>query len=552
MVERCFIDDLNIYRPSTTTADLSVKLGCNLFQASLLEMRGITLDSAVSETDSWLNPDMEKILDALDLGIASPEAVALMRNLSSNSEVLVYGDYDVDGISSTAIATEIAMAKGASVRYYIPHRFSKGYGLHTDIAQIIVKRKFDLVIVVDCGSKDVEAVKIIQESGIPVIIFDHHLVEGTPALQDTMINPQISGDSLARKLCAAGVIWSWAWQNEILPAKKLNKMLDLVALATIADCVSMASPLNRSLVQKGVQILRTAPRQGLQMLMEKLDIVPSSLIVEDLSMQVIPCLNAAGRLDVADTAVKILFSGKNLESFVDKIISLNKKRRALSSKVLAQVDASEEPDYRHVLTNDEWVVGILSSVASRVCNSKNAPVALVAPVGENMRGTLRMPKGGDAVAILKELSPLLNTWGGHKLAAGFSVSDSNWSELRDKMEYMLSKAETNGEKEEILYWDPSELSLDIWEKGEEIGPFGMDNPAPILYSPYRGVAEISPLGKAGRHIKINIGESTLIGFDAVNMFNDTNDFEGWAYKPRINTWRNMTNLQLILDKIVVS
>ena len=141
MVERCFIDDLNIYRPSTTTADLSVKLGCNLFQASLLEMRGITLDSAVSETDSWLNPDMEKILDALDLGIASPEAVALMRNLSSNSEVLVYGDYDVDGISSTAIATEIAMAKGASVRYYIPHRFSKGYGLHTDIAQIIVKRK---------------------------------------------------------------------------------------------------------------------------------------------------------------------------------------------------------------------------------------------------------------------------------------------------------------------------------------------------------------------------------------------------------------------------
>ncbi len=552
MVERCFVDDLNIVRPSTTTADLSVKLGCNLFQAALLEMRGITVDSSVSEIESWLNPNMEKLLETLNLGTDSSEAVALMRNLSSRSEVLVYGDYDVDGISSTAIATEIAMTKGASVRYYIPHRFSKGYGLHTDIAQNIAKRKFDLVIVVDCGSKDVEAVKIIKDSGIPVIIFDHHLVEGTPALQDTMVNPQISGDSMAKKLCAAAVVWSWAWQNEILPPKKLIKMLDLVALATIADCVSMASPLNRSLVQKGIQVLRTAPRQGLHMLMEKLDIVPALLVEEDLSMRIIPSLNAAGRLDVADTAVKILFSGDNLESFVDKIIFLNQKRRALSSKVLAQVDASEEPDYHYVLTNDEWVVGILSSVASRVCLSKNAPVALVAPVGENMRGTLRMPKGGDAVAILKELSPLLNTWGGHKLAAGFSVSDSNWSELRDKMEYLLSKAETNGEKEEVLYWEPSELPLDVWKRGEEIGPFGMDNPAPKLYSPYKGIAELSPLGKTGRHVKINIGDSTLIGFDAVNMLNDTSDFEGWAYKPRINTWRNMTNLQLILDKIVVS
>lgn len=547
---RCSKNELNIYVPSQSAADLSVKLDCTLFQAALLEMRGITSDTSITEVNEWLKPNMEKMLALLDLGASNSIASELIRNISEDSEILVYGDYDVDGISSTTIAIELAMAKGATVKYFIPHRFNQGYGLHIDIARTIAKRKYDLVIVVDCGSKDVAAVKIIKDSGIPVVIFDHHLVEGAPALSDTIINPQISGDNMSRKLCAAGVIWCWAWQNEILPPKDLYRMLDLVALATIADCVSLASPLNRTLVQGGLSVLRNAPREGLGILMDKLELIPSFLTEEDLAMKIIPCLNAAGRLYLADLAVKILFPGNNLVDYVDKIIFLNKKRRALSTKILSQVDNIEKDDYQYVLTNKDWIVGVLSSVASRICFSRNAPVALVAPVGENMRGTLRMPKGGDAVALLKELSPLLNTWGGHRLAAGFSVSSSNWKELRDKMEELLSKALLSEEKEDLLYWNPSELDINTWRKGEKLGPFGMENMSPKLYSPYSGNIGLSPMGKTGKHVKIDLGESTLIGFGAAEILENRENLEGWVYKPRVNRWRNTTTLQFILDKMV--
>ena len=551
MVVRCPREDLNIYTPGKMTSELSLKFGCTAFQAALLEMRGLTPDSSRFEAEGWLSPDMSKLLSMLDLGASNLKAADIIRSLSENSDVVVYGDYDVDGISSTTLAMEMVLAKRARVRYFIPHRFNQGYGLHVEVAQSIAKRKCDLVIVVDCGSQDADAVKLIKESGIPVVIFDHHLVEGIAALCDTLVNPQIAGDKLAKKLCATGVIWCWAWQNELLPTEHLYKLLDLVALATIADCVSMASPLNRVLVQNGLNTLRNHPRPGLSILMEKLGIVPSTLDSEDLAMKIIPCLNAAGRLYLADLAVKILFPGADLYDAVDKMISLNKKRRELSTKILSQVEVSDDSDFQYVLTNEDWSVGVLSSVASRICCERNAPVALVASVGEVMRGTLRMPNGGDAVGVLKMLAPLLNTWGGHRLAAGFSVKQEHWFELRNEMERVLSKVLVKGEKEDLLYWTPGNLSIDIWRQGEELGPFGMENPSPKLYSPNDGEIRISPMGKNGKHVKIDLGSSTLLGFGAAEMVEDMDSLVGWVYKPRIDTWRSMTSLQLVLDKMVV-
>ena len=285
--------------------------------------------------------------------------------------------------------------------------------------------------------------------------------------------------------------------------------------------------------------------------MEKLGIVPSTLDSEDLAMKIIPCLNAAGRLYLADLAVKILFPGADLYDAVDKMISLNKKRRELSTKILSQVEVSDDSDFQYVLTNEDWSVGVLSSVASRICCERNAPVALVASVGEVMRGTLRMPNGGDAVGVLKMLAPLLNTWGGHRLAAGFSVKQEHWFELRNEMERVLSKVLVKGEKEDLLYWTPGNLSIDIWRQGEELGPFGMENPSPKLYSPNDGEIRISPMGKNGKHVKIDLGSSTLLGFGAAEMVEDMDSLVGWVYKPRIDTWRSMTSLQLVLDKMVV-
>lgn len=551
MVVRCLKSELNIYKPGTSAVDISTRLGCTLLQAALLEMRGLNAESKDSEISNWVSPDMDKILETLNLGATNTYAANIFRGLNADSNVIVYGDYDVDGISATALAMEMVLSKNAKVKYFIPHRYNQGYGLHSEVAQNIAKRKCDLVIVVDCGSNDVEAVKLIKETGIPVVILDHHIVEGAAALCDTMVNPQMGGDALAKRLCATGVIWCWAWQNELISQGHLSRLLDLVALATIADCVSLASPLNRVLVQGGLNILRTSPRKGLEVLMGKLGLNPLTLDAEDLAMKIIPCLNAAGRLYIADLAVSILFPGNDLVLKVDKIIELNKKRRELSTMILEQTGKTSDDGYQYVLTDKNWSVGVLSSVASRICSEKNIPIALVASAGEIMRGTLRMPSGGDAVAVLKSLAPLLNTWGGHRLAAGFSVKADKWLELRSEMEKILSTVRVKKEKEDLLLWAPSELNIYEWQKVEQFGPFGMGNPSPKFYSHYDGQLKISPMGNNGKHVKIDLGKSTLLGFGAADMILDRDSLTGWVYKPRIDTWRNVTSLQFVLEKMVM-
>ena len=161
-----------------------------------------------------------------------------------------------------------------------------------------------------------------------------------------------------------------------------------------------------------------------------------------------------------------------------------------------------------------------------------------------------MPAGGDAVGILKTLAPKLNTWGGHRLAAGFSVKIDKWQEVRDELEKILSNVKVLSDKEDLLYWSPSELDLKAWHEAEKLGPFGMDNPCPKLYSPYNGNVKISPLGKNGKHVKIDLGESTLLGFGAAEIIKDRESLMGWVYRPRVDTWRNITSLQLVLEKMV--
>ena len=168
-----------------------------------------------------------------------------------------------------------------------------------------------------------------------------------------------------------------------------------------------------------------------------------------------------------------------------------------------------------------------------------------------MRGTLRMPAGGDAVGVLKKLAPLLNTWGGHRLAAGFSVKSENWDKLRGMMETMLSEVKVVGEKEDLLYWNPLNMDMNTWSEAVALGPFGMENPAPMLYAPYGGQMRVVPLGKTGKHVKVELGSASLLAFGAADMFDSRGDIDGWVYKPRLDTWRNVTSLQFILEKMVV-
>jgi single-stranded-DNA-specific exonuclease len=520
-------------------------------------MRGVDTLATDREKKKWIAPDLSCWLDSVDLGADSSKARDLWSGLGEGDNVVVYGDYDVDGIAATAFMMELALLKKTRVRYYIPHRYNQGYGFHPEVVQAIASsgRKCDLLIVVDCGTQNIEAVKKASDCGIPVIIFDHHLPRGELAASDALINPHVDGSGLGRDLCAAGVVWCWAWKNEIAPRDWLLKRLDLTALATVADCVSMMSPVNRAMVREGINTMRSSPRRGLNALMRGMDLDPVSLDSDALSMRIIPCLNAAGRLELADLAMKIFFPKGDVEECANKLISLNRRRRDISTRIISDIESgiSSNEKYNHVLFGDDWPAGVLSSVASHVCADRDSPVVLAAWAQPPLiRGTLRVPMGVDAEAILSSISDDLASWGGHRMAAGFSVNSDKWDAVRDKLENLLANSEVSEEKEDILYWSPSELDMAVWKDAERLGPFGVGNPHPRLFCANKGSICAEPLGRKGNHVRIMVDGRELLGFRGDHLLNSDFLPSGWVYKPRINFWRCSESLQLILEKIVVS
>lgn len=551
MLARCVMTDLNIREPGEYVRELAGELNCSEFLASLLWMKGIDAPDKIEEGRAWISPSLPLSVDSVDLGEGAALAADIFNGIKEGARIVVYGDYDVDGITAAATVLELALLRRARVRYYIPHRFDQGYGLHAEIVDKIAEAGCDLLIVVDCGTQDIEAVNRAKARGIPVLIFDHHMIQGHTAHCDALVNPQLDGNLLARRLCAAGVVWTWAWKHRLAPEEWLMQRLQLTALATVADCVSLSSPVNRAIVREGLAVLRESPRRGLFLLMQKLEISPASLDTEALSMKIIPCLNAAGRLEIADVAMKILFPIGDLDRQVDHLIALNLKRRTISSKIIQDVEHKNGGDFRFVLSGDDWPVGVLSSVASRISNERGTPIVLAASTANSVRGTLRMPDGGDAVALLREIADDLQTWGGHRLAAGFSVDAEKWPRVRDKIEALLEDVEVIPQRLELLSWAPERLNMEMWREAESIGPFGMGNPHPLLFHPQEGPFRSEPLGKNGKHVKIKINSASLLGFWGESLLQEHPFPTGWVYRPKLETWKNITNLQFVLERVVL-
>jgi single-stranded-DNA-specific exonuclease len=544
-----------LWEPNGSIGGIAREFRCTDFMASLLWMRGVGEGSHQDERLKWVKPDLGYWMDRIDLGSGSAAAREIWSTVSENSNIVVYGDYDVDGIASTTFMIELAMLRGARVRYYIPHRYNQGYGFHGSVVRTLAKssRKCDLLVVVDCGTQNVEAAELARSFGIPVIIFDHHLARGALATSDALINPHVDGNEEGRKLCAAGVVWSWAWKNELAPKDWLTDNLDLPAMATIADCVPMSSPVNRAIVREGLKILRSSRRPGLRALMRGVDLDVLSLDTDALSMRIIPCLNAAGRLELADLSMKIFFPNRDVQQHAQDLIDLNRRRRDLSTKIISDIERGKVGgESRHVLYGEDWPAGVLSSVASQVCCSRNTSVVLAAPAHTPLiRGTLRVPAGVDAEAILSSISGDLMSWGGHRMAAGFSVDSVNWPSVQRKLEDILSDIECVPEKEDILRWSPAEIDLVSWRDAERLGPFGVGNPHPRLYCSHRGDICAEPMGRKGNHVKIFVEGRELLGFSGDHLLRNEVSPSGWVYKPRVNFWRSSESLQLVLEKIVV-
>lgn len=528
---------------------IAESIPCTPLTALLLEMRGEGQD--ISGARAKLRPDLGSLLNGLRLSPSSGEAAGLWRKMEGAGRVVIYGDYDVDGTCATALAMELALAVFGEVRYFIPHRHREGYGVHENVVREIARNGCDLLVAVDCGTRDIAALRAAREAGIPVIVFDHHAPGESLPEGAVVVNPQAGGDDVSRTLCGAGVLWVWAMTEDIAPREWLDERTDLVALATLADHVPLGE-LNRSMVSRGIEMIRLSKRRGLRSLLTEIGVGhPGSVDEESLVMKVIPCLNAAGRLGIADISVDVLLGVPGLEEKTRELVRLNRKRQSLSGEILETALPIVEGGTSLVLSDFSWPVGVLSGVASRICSETGLPVALASLSSDHVRGTLRVPSGIDALGILGRFSDTLLSWGGHRFAAGFSVSVEEWQDVRLKMDDILRSLKPVPEPVMAIEALPEDLTEKEVRSMAELGPFGSGNPYPLFFTYAGGNVSLEPLGRDGKHLKIRRGGCEFLAFGGAPLMECIKGSLGWTFRTRMNSWQGRSRVDFVIGSIVL-
>lgn len=548
MIGKIPLSRLSLRKVDSRAIALAERISCTPLTALLLIMRGLGGENA-SEARAWLSPGLDDSIKGLYLGSSSKEAALLWRRMKGAGRVVVYGDYDADGVCAACLAMELAGSWFKEVRYFIPHRHLEGYGVHEKVVREIVRGGCDLLIAVDCGTRDLSALKYARESGMPVIVFDHHAPGEYLPDGAVIVNPHTDGDDQSRTLCGTSVLWAWARRERIAPSEWLDERTDLAGLATLADHVPLGM-LNRAIVTRGLGMIRLSRRRGLRSLVLETGSDPGSVDAETLLMKIIPCLNAAGRLGLADTAVDLLMGSPDLAENTRELVRLNRRRQSLSGEILETALPMVREGTSLVLSDLSWPVGVLSGVASRICSESGLPVALASRSGDHVRGTLRVPAGVDALEVLGRLSEALLSWGGHPFAAGFSVALKDWEGVRTGMDSLLRSLNPHPEIVTAIEISPEELTEQEVISMEEAGPFGSGNPSPLFYAGNGGSLSFEPLGRDGRHVKVLGGRAEFLAFGGAGLTGCIMGSRGWTYRTRLNRWKGRRRVELVIESII--
>ncbi|MDO7975589.1 single-stranded-DNA-specific exonuclease RecJ [Oceanotoga teriensis] len=470
---------------------LSNDIGISEFLGKLLVSRGL---KDKNEAVEFLNPSKNQVIDPFYLKDMD-KAVFLLKEIKQKEEkIVVFGDYDVDGVTAAATLYMGLKDLGFNVDAYIPSRMDEGYSLNMDAISDFNKNGFKNIITVDCGITSIEEISFAKKLGMKVIVTDHHEQQENLPPADAVVNPKRKDNNYPFKgLAGVGVAFKvlLALSKEINPSFDPYNYIDLVAIGTIADIVPLLSE-NRYFVKRGLDKIRKNPLKGVEALLKELKIVPSEIKSHIIAYKVAPKINAAGRMADAFTAFKLLTSKNDseIQKNVSALIKLNSKRQAKEKEIylfaLSQMDVN--PEYKKdkviVLSGDNWHLGVLGIVASKLSSQFNKPVLMISKEETFGKGSARSPQGINLMDLFKNSSKedLFQEFGGHELAAGFSVPNDNLDLLRTKVNE--SYFDLYGEKKPI-----SEVSIDmeiekIWptffDEIEKLEPYGYKNPEPVF------------------------------------------------------------------------
>lgn len=441
----------------------------------------------------------------------------IMGHVRAGTRITVHGDYDVDGVCSTAILLRALRQLGADADWFLPSRIDDGYGLAAATVDRLAARGTRLLITVDCAITAVEEVAAARAAGLDVVVTDHHQPRADGKLPDApIVHPAINGYPFP-DLCAGGVAYKLAQALHRAaggdPARA-DDDLDLVALATVADLVPLRGE-NRRLVREGLRALASTGKVGLRALMRVARVDPSGLDASAVGYRLAPRINAAGRLYRADAGVELLLTEDDTraQAIADELDAANAERRMTEQQILWEAEAQvrelgERPAY--VLAGEGWHPGVIGIVASRIVERTNRPALMIALDPETGTGTGsgRSIKAFDLLGALHVAAPLLERYGGHRAAAGLTIAAGRVGELREAFEAHAAAVLTPADLVRVERVDAvvggRTLGLELAEELARLEPCGMGNPSVTLLVPAAHLVDVRPMGQEGRHARFSV------------------------------------------------
>ncbi len=526
----------------------------------LLFNRGLVEKDSI---DEFLSFDYEKYSHDPFLFQNMEKAVELIiKYIKEQNKIVIYGDYDADGITASAVLIEILTTLKAKVDVYLPDRVSEGCGLNKKAINELQKEEVRLIITVDGGIRNKEEVEYAKSLDLDIIITDHHIAsDNKDELPDCLIiNPimesekypykYLAGVGVAVKLAKAIISRSTLAEDD--KQKLEEKIMDLVAIGTVADCVSLLGE-NRVLVKKGLEVLNNTKRIGLQELINIAQINNKVLEAWNIGFQIAPRLNAAGRMDHANTAFELLITKDKKEAvaIARRLNDRNIERQKVTNDIVEfaeeQIKNNKDKIIICVCPNDleqAWNEGVIGLVAGRICEKYYRPTLIITRTPEGLKGSGRSIDEFNIIKAVEKCGEFLERFGGHAAACGFSLSENNLDNFARKIRQIADKELKDIDLKPKIIVDAeltlSEVNEDLVKDIEKFAPFGEDNPKPKFVSREVEIKDIVNMGINGQHIKFKVNGLWAVAFgkaeewqnlrigDKVDIvyYVETNEFNG--------------------------
>jgi single-stranded-DNA-specific exonuclease len=526
----------------------------------ILAARGLNDESKAA----FLNPKYELSHDPFLLTDMEKAVKRLVRALKKQDRIVIYGDYDIDGLTSAALLFNAFEKFGfKNVDIFIPNRFDEGYGLTKNAIEKLAKDGTNLVVTVDCGSSSNTEIIYANKMGIDVIVTDHHEGANAEVPAVAVINPKNKKSKYPfADLAGVGVAFKLvqALQTELpgLPMGQEKWLLDLVALGTVCDVVRLTDE-NRMFVYFGLKVLSRTKRPGLKALMAIAGVEPGEVNARSLGFMLGPRMNAAGRLETARLALDMLLANDSVAALkqAENLDDLNRARRIEQNKIFNQAVGQAEKysnDPVLIVSAADWNHGVVGIVASKLLEKYKKPTFVLQEVDEESKGSARSYGDFSAIEAINTVKDIINKGGGHKLAVGVTLPTKNINEFRKRINEFYKGLSLEGQEASLLPIPDTTAKLDEVTEGlvgqiSQLEPFGVGNPQPIIKCTDLVVVRIEKMGTDMQHMKLNLKDENGICMKFIS-FNYPDSFcvslgsrvSVW-FQPNINVWRGTCSVE---------